>query len=125
MNELSTMWSRLLELIDGPMHLRLFVQPAVASFLAIRAAFRDVRMGREPYFMEFLTNRFGREDLARAVRKDFNVVFITSLALDLIYQLFMMKRFLPLQAILVFAVLAMLPYMAVRRLAYHLRKSSS
>jgi hypothetical protein len=42
---LSRVWESLIGRVGGPLTLRLLIQPTVATFLAIRAGWRDARAG--------------------------------------------------------------------------------
>lgn len=53
---LARLWRNLYGRVDGPMNLRLIIQPTVATILAIRAGFRDARQDRPPFFWAVLWN---------------------------------------------------------------------
>lgn len=42
-------WHELVERAEGPMRIRLVLQPIMAAVFAIRAGLRDAREGRKPY----------------------------------------------------------------------------
>ena len=50
-------WSELIARDSGPLHVRLLLQPLVASILAIRSGLKDAREGRPVFFWTF-----GREN---------------------------------------------------------------
>ncbi|MCG3204627.1 MAG: hypothetical protein KCHDKBKB_01342 [Elusimicrobia bacterium] len=106
--------SQLLGRADGPMYLRLIIQPLVAIVLALRAGIRDAKANKTPYLEDILKNPEKRPDLLHAGWKDFNTVFFSALGVDLVYQIFILHRFYPLQAVLVAVVLSILPYFLVR-----------
>jgi hypothetical protein len=54
----------------GPMNLRLVIQPAVASVLAIRAGLKDAREGRPAFLWAAITNPAYRPELLRQGSRD-------------------------------------------------------
>ena len=48
-------WENLLARPDGPLSLRFYVQPTMASLLALRAGIQDAREGRQGYLWAILT----------------------------------------------------------------------
>jgi hypothetical protein len=120
-------WEMLLGRADGLLNPRLILQPTVAVIFAIRAALRDVREGRPPYFFwSVFTNPARRPELLGQVRKDVGKVFIAALVLDVIYGLIVYRWVYPGQAVIVATVLAIVPYLLIRgpvtRIVRRLRK---
>jgi hypothetical protein len=107
-------WTHLLERAWGPMTLRLIVQPVVAVFLGIQAGTRDGREGRAPFGRAIVADRSRRPDLLREGWQDIARLFVLALALDVIYQLFVLRWVYPGQALLVATLLAIVPYCLVR-----------
>ena len=58
-------WTDLIGRTEGPMKLRLILQPLAASILAIRAGLRDAREGKPPYFWAPVFSPDHRRDLLR------------------------------------------------------------
>ena len=101
--------------LTGPLTLRLFLQPAVAIFYAVRDGIKDGRAGRKPYFWSLFTEPkpVRRRRIAegwRAVMK----VFLMAIAIDLIYQLIVFKWIYPIEALVTAVILAILPYVLLR-----------
>jgi hypothetical protein len=96
------------------MHLRLILQPTMATLLAVRAGVRDARNGRSPFFWTFLTVPGERKQLAKTVWKDVGKIFVIALLLDAIYQVIALHQFRILQTLIVALVLAILPYVLIR-----------
>ena len=119
-------WSQLAGRIEGPFVFRFVLQPTVAALLAIRAGLADARQGRSPYLWSVLSNPLERRQLIRHGFVDVSRVFVVAVLLDVIYQLMMFGWIYPVQALLVAALLALLPYALVRgpvtRLAARRRK---
>ena len=49
----STLWEMLIGRIEGPLTLRLVLQPTMASFLAVRAGLKDARSAGRPICGKF------------------------------------------------------------------------
>jgi len=96
------------------MHLRLVIQPTVATILAIRAGLRDARQGRPAFFWTLLKSSSERKTLIRSGWKDISKVFILAMLLDAIYQLIALHAFYPVQTLIVAIVVAVIPYTVLR-----------
>jgi hypothetical protein len=114
---LAQLWQNIIGRASGPMSLRLFLQPSVAAFFAIRAGLRDARKGRRPYGWTLIFVAHGRHDLLREGWGDVGKVFIIATILDGIYQLMVFHRLYVLGAMLIAAKLALIPYLLIRGLA--------
>jgi drug/metabolite transporter (DMT)-like permease len=101
--------------LSGPLTLRLFLQPSVATVFAIRDGLRDARSGRPPHFWRLVTGspearRRRLRETWRAVMK----VFILAILLDCAYQWLVFRWVYPVEAIITAVVLAFVPYVAIR-----------
>src|SRR5215469_7807262 len=114
------MWARvgsqLLARVSGPMKFRLVLQPAMSCFFAIRSGLADAKAGRPPYFWAILSNSGYREYMIKTGWKDVGRVFLLALALDVVYQIIVLRFVYPGEAIIVALVLAILPYLILRGL---------
>lgn len=99
---------------DGPLTLRLLLQPTVATVLAVRAGLKDAREGRPPYLWTIFTDRESRRSLLREGWKDVGKVFTLALVLDVVYSLIVYRWIYPTQSLLVAATLALVPYLLFR-----------
>ena len=131
MNTPAEFWQQLIARPSGPLAFRFYLQPAMATFFAIRDGIHDARNGEPAYFWSLLTDRTRvRERLAQgwhAVRR----VVLFALAMDVIYQLVVLKALRPLEGLVIAFTLGLLPYVALRgpanriaRIALHRRESS-
>lgn len=113
-------WMRIVEnlsdRVSGPMKFRLLLQPAMAAFFAVRSGLLDARMGKPPYFWSLVTDPAHRADMLKDGWKSVGKVFLIALALDVIYQIIVLKFVYPGEAIFVAFVLAILPYLILRGL---------
>ena len=99
---------------SGPLKFRLFVMPTVVTILAIRADRRDAREGRPAPLRAFIRDPIERRRLFRIALKDIGRIFLFALALDSIYQLFVLKAFHVDQLLIVAITCAVVPYVLVR-----------
>jgi len=109
--------------VSGPMKFRLILQPVMAALFAIRSGLKDAKQGKPPYFWAMFTNSDSRADMIRDGWKSVGRVFILGIIMDAIYQLIVFRWFYPLEALLVAAILALIPYLLIRgpvtRIARH------
>lgn len=109
-------WENLVGRWDGPMSFRIFIQPSVAIFLAIRAGLRDARLGKPSILCDLLSDPATRQERFHQVWKDVGTVFIVALVLDSIYQVIVHGGIFTLELLITALVLAMLPYVVSRGL---------
>lgn len=100
--------------LDGPLHFRFFLQPAMAILFATRDGLRDAREGRPPYFWSLFTDPDHRRDLLRNGWKSISKVFIIAFVLDVIYQAIVIRWLYPVETLLVAILLALVPYLLIR-----------
>ena len=101
--------------LSGPLTLRLFLQPAVAAFLASRDGLRDAREGRPPHFWRMMTGppearRRRAKETWRAILK----VFVMAVVVDCVYQFLVFRWVYPVEAMFTATILAILPYAILR-----------
>jgi hypothetical protein len=99
---------------DAPLRLRLIFQPLMAALVAIRDGLRDARTGCSPYLWTVLRDPrrcAGRlnEGLNRNAR-----IILLAVAADAIYQVIVLKRFYPTEAVGIAVLLAFVPYLVIR-----------
>ena len=103
--------------LTGPLTIRLFLQPSVAAFFAVRDGLKDAREGRPYHFWRMVTGppdaRIRRaKETWRAVSK----VFIMAVAFDVVYQWIALPRIYPIESAVTAMILAIIPYVALRGL---------
>jgi hypothetical protein len=111
--------------LDGPLHFRFFLQPAMAIFFAIRDGLRDARQGRPAYFWSLFTEPDLRRDRLRDGWRSISKVFIIAAVLDVIYQFIVLHWFYPFETLLVAVLLALIPYVLVRGPVNRIKRSLS
>jgi hypothetical protein len=107
-------WHQLVERPSGPMAFRFILQPLMAAIVAILHGRRDARAGRSPYFWAVMSKpqeRIGRlrEGLNATAR-----VILLGIVMDVIYQIIVLKRFYPVESVIVAVVLGFVPYLVLR-----------
>src|SRR5436190_22861710 len=84
--------------LDGPLHFRFFLQPAMAIFFAVRDGLRDARSGQPAYFWSLFTDAAHRGERLRNGWKSISKIFFIALILDAIYQAIVVRWFYPFEA---------------------------
>ena len=102
--------------MHAPLGFRIVVQPLVASFFAIRAGRKDARDGRPPYFWEVIKDAVHRRALLREGWTQVGRVFVAAIVIDVIYQVIVERCVYPSEAVMVGAILCVLPYLVFRGL---------
>jgi hypothetical protein len=100
---------------DGPLNIRLFLQPCIAAVLGYLDGTRDAKNGAPPYVWS-MTNVSGleRKELIKHGWARIGKVFILAFALDCAFQYAVHKSIHIAPAILIAFILAILPYLAFR-----------
>jgi hypothetical protein len=117
---LEEIWLRIVEnltdRVSGPMKFRLVLQPVMASIFAIVAGLRDAKAGKPPYFWALVTEPSHRADMIKDGWKSVGKVFVLALALDVVYQIVVLRFVYPGEAIVVALLVAIVPYLILRGL---------
>jgi hypothetical protein len=103
------LWHDLIQRPDEPMRFRFILQPVMAAMVAIRDGLNDVRAGRTPYFWRALGVTRLREGLNATPR-----IILLGIVMDAIYQIIVLGRFYPGEAVIIALVLAFVPYLLIR-----------
>src|SRR5580765_5664687 len=107
-------WENFLARPGGHFGLRFYIQPGMASLIALRAGWRDAREGNPPYLWAALSNPLARRQLLHGGWKDLRTVFIVAILLDVGYQLLDHQSIYPLEVVFTAALLALVPYLVLR-----------
>jgi len=111
-------WTRvvtqLLARVTGPLKFRLVLQPAMATFLAIRDGLADAKAGKPPYFWALLWDAGSRTNMIRGGWKSIEKVFLVALLIDVVYQIIVLRFVYVGEAVIVAFVLAIIPYLVLR-----------
>ena len=109
-------WSQLLARPSGPLKFRFILQPAMAAAAAVHDGLRDTRAGRAPFLAVVLfkpQERIGR--LREGLRATARIILL-GIVMDAVYQVLVLKRFYPNEALIVALMLAFVPYVIIRGL---------
>jgi hypothetical protein len=109
--------SELIARDSGPLHVRLVLQPLVAMILATRAGWRDAVEHRPAFFRTVVLEPARRRLLLHDAWKDVGRLFLAASVLDVVYQTIVLRRFYPVQTLIVATVLALVPYLVARGVA--------
>ena len=96
------------------MAMRFYLQPVMATLLAVHDGLKDAHREKPAYFWALFTDPTRRRDQLRDGWKSVGKIFIIAAALDVIYQLLVLHGLRPVQTFLVAALLALIPYAAFR-----------
>jgi hypothetical protein len=107
-------FENLIDRVSGPMKFRLILQPLMATIFAIRSGFKDAKEGRPAYFWALFTDSSHRRDMLRDGWKSVGKVFVIAIIIDVVYQLIVFRWVYPVEALLVAAILAFIPYLLIR-----------
>ena len=111
--------------MSGPMKFRLILQPVMATIFAIRSGLKDSKEGNPPYFWALFTDSAHRADMLRDGWKSVGRVFILGIIMDVVYQVIVFRRFYPVEALVVAAILALVPYLLIRGPANRIARGRS
>jgi hypothetical protein len=107
-------WENFLARPNGSLSLRFYVQPTMASLLALRAGIQDARQGRQGYLWAILTRPERRLQLLHEGWRGAMTPFLLAIALDCIYQLMRVRFVYPLELLFTATLLALVPYALLR-----------
>ena len=113
-NAVTQAWNEIAARPEGPLALRFYLQPAMATLFALRDGLRDARSGRPAYFWALFTDPTNRKELMRHGWRSIGKIFILATVLDLVYQVIVLHGLRPLQTMLVATSLAIVPYLLLR-----------
>jgi hypothetical protein len=102
----------------------LIVQPTVAAFFAIQAGFKDAKPGRVPYGWAVVIDRINRREFLREGWKEVAKVFVVAIVIDCVYQIMEFRWVYFEEALIVAAVLVLLPYLLLRGPANRIARRS-
>ncbi len=100
--------------IDGPMRMRLLLQPLTAILMAIRSARRDLRANKPAFLREVIRNRSARREMLHSAWKDLCRLMLFCYLMDSIYQMVVLRHYYPIQALIVVFVMTIIPYVFIR-----------
>lgn len=110
-------WTDITSGAHAPLSFRLIIQPLIAVFFAIRSGMQDARAGRPLFFWAVvMSDPAHRRELLQEGWKHVGKVFIAAVMVDIIYQIIVRHWVYPSEALMVAAILSVLPYLVMRGL---------
>ena len=107
-------WHDPVEKPGAPLRFRFILQPLMAAVVAVRDGLKDARTGRSPYFWAVIGNPGKRvERLQEGLNATARIILL-GIAVDAVYQVIVLKRFYPNEAVIVALLLAFIPYLILR-----------
>jgi len=100
--------------LQGPVNLRLLLQPAMALFFAIRDGRRDAREGKPPFFWGLLTHPGQRRQMLLSGWKSVGKVFLMAVTIDFVFQYLTFDTIRAGGALAAGITLALVPYVVFR-----------
>jgi hypothetical protein len=119
---IARVFHNLFDRIDGPMEIRLVVQPIMASIFAIRDGLRDLRQDRPPFGWSLITEPRHRGHRLRDGWRSIQKVLFAALAIDVVYQLIELKWVYLGEALIVAQIVALVPYVLIRGMVNRIAK---
>ena len=107
-------WTDMIGRLDGPLHFRLIVQPAMAVFFGVRDGLRFAREGRSFLLWGGPKDPAERWAQFRLGWRSIGKVFLLAIVLDVINQIWVLHWVYVPQLLFVAVVVAVLPYLLVR-----------
>ena len=108
------LWNDFGARVTGPLSLRLFLQPTMATIFAIRDGIKDAKTGQPPYFYSVFTDPAHRRTMLTEGWHAVVKIFILAVILDTLFQLIVFKWIYPFEVVFIALVLAFLPYLLAR-----------
>jgi hypothetical protein len=106
----------LFDRVDGPMAIRLLIQPIMATIFALRDGLRDARQNRAPYGWSLFMEPEHRGHRLRDGWRSIRTVFFAALAVDVVYQLVQLRWVYLGEALIIAQIVALAPYVLIRGL---------
>jgi hypothetical protein len=106
----------LFDRVDGPMAIRLVVQPIMATIFAMRDGLRDARQNQAPYGWSLFMDPEHRGHRLRDGWRSIRTVFFAALAVDVVYQLVQLRWVYLGEALIIAQIVALIPYVLIRSL---------
>ena len=113
---------QLFDRLEGPLHLRLILQPCIAAIFGYLDGVKDARAGAPPYFWRVANvPQAERQALIKHGWASVGKVFILAFLFDCVFQYVSYKSIAILPAMAVAVILAILPYLFLRGLVNRLK----
>ena len=109
------LWNDLVDRPGGSMTFRFILQPTMAAIAALHDGVKDARTGRSPYFWTAVNRPDERADRLREALNATARIVLLGIGMDAIYQWKVYGTFYPVEALDIAILLALAPYLLLRR----------
>jgi hypothetical protein len=106
-------WHNLLYRTDAPMRFRFILQPLMSAIAAVHDGLEDVRAGRPPIWTVMRDPQQRAVRLREALNATARIILL-GIAMDVIYQLTVLRTFYPVESVIIAVLLAFVPYLIIR-----------
>ena len=107
-------WSDIFSRTEGPMTFRFYLQPAMAAIAAFHDGINDTRLGHKVFFWTALRDPTLHAGRLRQGAISTARIVLLGLSMDVIYQLRVLHRFYPVEALIMAILLAVVSYFIFR-----------
>jgi hypothetical protein len=113
---LTRIWQSLVGRAEGPMSVRMYLQPTMAALLAVLDGVKDAKAGKPPWLWAALFDPQHRAEILRSGWKTVSKIFFIAVALDVVYQIITrhFERIHLLETLVIACILALVPYSVLR-----------
>jgi hypothetical protein len=91
MDDWTRFWQEIAARPGGPLALRFYLQPVMASLLALRDGLADARQGKPAYLWSLITDSAHRRERLKEGWHSVGKIVVIALMLDLIYQMIVLR----------------------------------
>jgi hypothetical protein len=100
--------------LHGPGKFRFIIQPLIAIVMGYRDGRSDAHFGKPPYFVHLLTATGERSQIIKSAMSSIMKPLLLAWLMDTLFQLLVLGRWNPFQALIVGFLLVALPYIIFR-----------
>jgi len=104
----------LFDRMDGPMEIRLVIQPIIGAIIATRDGIKDASRHDPPYGLSLLREPEHRGHRLRDGWRSIRKVFFVALGVDVIYQVIQLRWVYLGEALIIAQIVALVPYVLIR-----------
>jgi hypothetical protein len=106
-------WHDLVDRSDAPMRFRFILQPVMSTIAGVHDGLDDARAGRPPLWTVMRDPQKRAVRLREALNATARIILL-GIAMDVIYQLAVLRTFYPVEAVIIAVLLCFVPYLIVR-----------
>lgn len=111
---LERVWKEIAARPSGPFAFRFYLQPCMAALIAVLDGIKDAHAGRPAYLWSLYKDPAHRRERLHQGWHAVRNIFILAVAIDVVYQLIVLKGLRPLESLFIATLLAIVPYALLR-----------